>query len=73
MRGSRLVYSTDGGRLPITDERPRSSRKSGPGIPNDGVVRIFRERGGRGGKIVTAAARLRHQARWRLTRVVPLS
>jgi translation initiation factor 1 len=53
VRGSRLVYSTDGGRLPITDERPRSSRKSGPGIPNDGVVRIFRERGGRGGKIMT--------------------
>jgi translation initiation factor 1 len=24
-----------------------------PGVPNDGVVRIFRERGGRGGKIVT--------------------
>jgi len=50
---SRLVYSTDGGRVPIRDERPPSSRKSGPGIPNDGVVRIFRERGGRGGKIVT--------------------
>jgi translation initiation factor 1 len=50
---SRLVYSIDGGRVPITDERPRSPRKSGTGIPNDGVVRIFRERGGRGGKIVT--------------------
>jgi translation initiation factor 1 len=50
---SRLVYSTDDGRAPITGERPRSPRKSGTGIPNDGVVRIFRERGGRGGKIVT--------------------
>jgi translation initiation factor 1 len=50
---SRLVYSTDSGRAPIADERPRSPRKSGAGIPNDGVVRIFRERGGRGGKIVT--------------------
>jgi len=50
---SRLVYSTDGGGVAITDEGPRSSRKSGSGTPNDGVVRIFRERGGRGGKIVT--------------------
>lgn len=53
MSNSRLVYSTVGGRVPITDEPPRSARKSGTGIPNDGLVRIFRERGGRGGKIVT--------------------
>ena len=40
MRNSRLVYSTG------------SAAKS-KSLPHDGVVRIFRERGGRGGKIVT--------------------
>ncbi|MCX5735974.1 MAG: stress response translation initiation inhibitor YciH [candidate division NC10 bacterium] len=55
MSGSRLVYSTVGGRVRQPDERPttpdRPAAKSG--VPNDGVIRIFRERGGRNGKVVT--------------------
>jgi translation initiation factor 1 len=50
---SRLVYSTDGGdRRRDEHERPAASGP-GPQLPNDGVVRVFREKGGRGGKIVT--------------------
>ncbi len=52
MSSSRLVYSTDGG-----DRRGRTPRAQqasrGPELPNDGVVRVFREKGGRGGKTVT--------------------
>ena len=59
---SRLVYSTDGRRPQDLRERPAErpgqARKAAPprpasSVPNDGVVRIFRERGGRGGKVVT--------------------
>lgn len=32
---------------------PRGGGRPAPAVPNDGVVRIFRERGGRGGKMVT--------------------
>ena len=53
MSNSRLVYSSDGGRVTIADERPPSSRKSEPKLPDDGVVRVFRERAGRSGKVVT--------------------
>ena len=55
MSGSRLVYSTDGGRVRQPDERPTFSDRPAatPAIPNDGVIRIFRDRGGRGGKVVT--------------------
>ncbi len=56
-RVSRLVYSTDGGRAPEeAGQRPARAGapgRSGPPVPDDGVVRIFRERGGRGGKTVT--------------------
>ena len=49
MSESRLVYSTDGG-----DHRRRSEpTRPGPQLPNDGIVRVFREKGGRGGKVVT--------------------
>ncbi|HEX7628782.1 MAG TPA: stress response translation initiation inhibitor YciH, partial [Candidatus Methylomirabilis sp.] len=55
MSGSRLVCSTVGGRVRQPDERPtipdRTAAK--PGAPHDGVIRIFRERGGRNGKVVT--------------------
>jgi translation initiation factor 1 len=54
MRNSRLVYSSDGG--PHRPPRPRTFDRGDdqpPAIPNDGVVRIFRERRGRGGKTVT--------------------
>jgi translation initiation factor 1 len=54
---SRLVYSTEGGRVRNPVERPaavrRPSGQAVPGAPRDGVIRIFRERGGRGGKVVT--------------------
>lgn len=53
MSNSRLVYSTDGGRVRITEGQPYPSRKSGTKLPEDGVVRIFRERAGRSGKVVT--------------------
>ena len=48
MSNSRLVYSTGDG-----DRRPRRDEKPEPELPNDGVVRIFRGKGGRGGKAVS--------------------
>ncbi len=56
MRKSRLVYSTEGGRVKESKgRRPPAQPEAAKvrNIPDDGVVRIFRERGGRGGKIVT--------------------
>lgn len=65
---SRLVYSTDGGRRDscptcgrkiakcVCGSPARSRTPSGarvPSAPNDGVVRIWRDRGGRKGKTVT--------------------
>lgn len=55
---SRLVYSTDGGRV----SEPKASRTRGGGpakaaapaaVPADGVVRLHRDKKGRGGKVVT--------------------
>ena len=49
MNNSRRVYSTESGRI----RRPASARPaspSSPPVPNDGVVRIFRDRSGRNGK-----------------------
>jgi translation initiation factor 1 len=51
MSSSRLVYSTGDG-----DQRKRRElveKSSGPELPRDGVVRIFRGKGGRGGKAVS--------------------
>lgn len=58
MSDSRLVYSTDGGRVRRPQERPpappgRGRHDAAQRAPDDGIVRIFRERGGRGGKVVT--------------------
>ncbi|MPZ48621.1 MAG: stress response translation initiation inhibitor YciH [Dehalococcoidia bacterium] len=54
MSENRLVYSTDGGRAKATPPAQSSPRPAAkPGLPDDGVVRIFREKGGRGGKTVT--------------------
>lgn len=64
MSDSRLVYTTDGTqRRDLREPQarregvfPRATRGKGraaPVVPNDGVVRIVRERGGRGGKVVT--------------------
>jgi translation initiation factor 1 len=54
---SRLVYSTALGRVRQPDEQPEPPRGRAPhppsGTPRDGVVRLFRERAGRGGKVVT--------------------
>lgn len=54
---SRLVYSTDGGRVRPEKPAPRRaappSRPGAPSVPADGVVRIQRSKQGRGGKTVT--------------------
>jgi translation initiation factor 1 len=51
---SRLVYSTDGGdRRDAPPKRGASPARNGPQLPDDGVVRVFREKGRRGGKVVT--------------------
>jgi translation initiation factor 1 len=58
---SRLVYSTDDGdhrpdtKRPATKQKQRTAPpvRRGPQLPDDGVVRVFREKGGRGGKTVT--------------------
>ena len=51
MSNSRLVYSTDDG----DRRRSRQAKEpaQGPQLPNDGVVRVFRGKGGRGGKTMT--------------------
>jgi translation initiation factor 1 len=49
---SRLVWSTDGGDARRRPERAPEPTRS-PQLPADGVVRLFREKGGRGGKTVT--------------------
>jgi translation initiation factor 1 len=48
MSNSRLVYSTGDG-----DRRKPVEKSSRPELPRDGVVRIFRGKGGRGGKAVS--------------------
>ncbi|MEZ5101571.1 MAG: stress response translation initiation inhibitor YciH [Thermoleophilia bacterium] len=53
MSESRLVYSTDGGDQRRRERDARPQAPNGPQLPNDGVVRVFREKGGRGGKVVT--------------------
>lgn len=56
MRNSRLVYSSDSGRVQDRGARPAGETRGGgtaTGVRPDGVVRVFRERGGRAGKSVT--------------------
>jgi translation initiation factor 1 len=51
---SRLVYSTeDGDRRKGRPKRGAAPARTGPQLPDDGVVRIFRDKGRRGGKVVT--------------------
>jgi translation initiation factor 1 len=51
---SRLVYSTeDGDRRKPQPKRGAAPARSSPQLPDDGVVRIFRDKGRRGGKVVT--------------------
>jgi translation initiation factor 1 len=55
----RLVYSSDTGRaapeprVPKTNRQSPAPAKTSPRLPDDGIVRLFREKGGRGGKTVT--------------------
>ena len=62
---SRLVYSSDSGRVPDKPPKParpsKQSVKAPSSLPNDGVVRLFREKGGRGGKTVTVVRGLPEQ------------
>jgi len=52
MNSSRRVYSTGSGRIrPTAPQRPSVS--TGSAAPNDGVVRIWRDKSGRNGKVVT--------------------
>ena len=46
------MYSTETGRIRPPVPGPASA-PVGPPIPSDGVVRIFRDRAGRNGKVVT--------------------
>src|SRR5450756_1920648 len=73
MGSRRLVYSTDGGGtdycpdcgLPrancrcATRKRPTGPTPTARRVPDDGVVRIFRDRSGRHGKTVTLVTGLR--------------
>ncbi|MDP2702754.1 MAG: stress response translation initiation inhibitor YciH [Candidatus Rokubacteria bacterium] len=52
MKDSRRVYSTEEGRI-SRPAPPGAPAPAGPQAPNDGVVRIFRDRSGRNGKAVT--------------------
>jgi translation initiation factor 1 len=66
MTRSRLVYSTDGGRArsaaaPATPPRSSPPSASSSRLPDDGVVRVFRDRGNRGGKVVTVVRGLRER------------
>ena len=53
MSNHRLVYSTDDGDRRREQPGRKPTPATGPVLPNDGVVRVFREKGGRGGKTVT--------------------
>jgi translation initiation factor 1 len=63
MTRGRLVYSTDAGHARPAAP-PRSSppaATSAPNVPDDGVVRLFRDRSQRGGKVVTVVRGLRER------------
>lgn len=53
---SRLVYSTGQGRVQSQEKPPRRGPQpppAGPRVPNDGIVRVHRDRSGRKGKTMT--------------------
>lgn len=64
MAGDRRVYSTEDGDLRGRDRTPRRGPVAprGPRLPDDGVVRVFREKSGRGGKTVTVVRGLPRDA-----------
>jgi len=47
------VYSTEQGRIVPARPRHESPAPTASQVPNDGVVRIFSDRSGRNGKVVT--------------------
>jgi translation initiation factor 1 len=54
VKGTWRVYSTETGRVGPAAPRPVARPPGADGsLPDDGVVRLFRERAGRGGKVVT--------------------
>ncbi|MGE5594771.1 MAG: translation initiation factor [Hyphomicrobiales bacterium] len=58
---SRLVYSSDGGRVrepAAPPGRKQVGKGSAPSVPNDGIVRVQRDRRGRGGKTATTVTGL---------------
>ena len=58
---SRLVYSTDGGRVPATPHNRKVAAPIAvppPGVADDGIVRVQRDRKGRGGKTATTISGL---------------
>lgn len=61
---SRLVYSTDAGRVAGERDKPSKRRKDdpqGPSLPqapDDGWLRVWRLKGGRGGKVATVVTGL---------------
>jgi translation initiation factor 1 len=52
MHNRRVVYSSDDGRI-ASGKDGKAKSPQPPGFPEDGVVRLSREKGGRGGKTVT--------------------
>lgn len=52
MSNSRLVYSSGDGEQRKRVRKP-TEVSDGPALPKDGVVRIFRGKGGRGGKTMS--------------------
>ena len=61
MSNSRLVYSSDGGRVAHKETIKRRPTSSGPPVPQapaDGWIRLWRVKGGRGGKTVTVVTGL---------------
>jgi translation initiation factor 1 len=52
MHNRRVVYSSDSGRVD-TRKALKGKPAPPPGFPADGLVRLSREKGGRGGKTVT--------------------
>ncbi|MSO95175.1 MAG: stress response translation initiation inhibitor YciH [Thermoleophilia bacterium] len=53
MANHRLVYSSEDGDHRRKETARAVASTKGPRLPDDGVVRVFREKGGRGGKTVT--------------------
>ena len=63
MSNNSLVYSTDGGKVDFCPKcgarresctcRAKATSRKPTTVPNDGIVRLLRDRKGRGGKVVT--------------------